>query len=102
MFHILDRFVIHFASSFFIMLIFFFLLKYWATHNHKVYNWVSPEIPRILLTCALFVATIFPIREAWDIYAQNNSITKAYTDILSWWAGAAVSAWGLYRFRSRL
>ena len=96
--HIIVRFCAHFAASAFVLLAFFFALRFWIVRNNKVYNWISPEKQRLLLTCALLVASIFPLREPFDLWAGNNSIIKTYFDIASWDLGAAVSAWLLYRF----
>lgn len=98
MLHILERFAIHFASSCFLTLAFFFALRYWVRHSMKAWRWVSCKKEHLLVLSALCVFSVLPLREPWDVFAQNNTVLKSYFDILSWFLGPAVSVWGLSRF----
>ena len=98
MWHIVDRFVIHFAASLFLLLAFFFAIGYWIRRNAKVALWVSPEENHLLLFCGLLVFALLPLREPFDIYLGQSPV-KAVTDQLSWLLGPAVGVWGLHRFR---
>jgi len=99
MLHIIERFFLHFVSSTFITAAFFWLLSYWSRRNRKVSKWFSPLETHLLVTSALLVAALLPLREPYDVAFGNQVWHKAITDQLSWYLGAAVSAWGLYRFR---
>lgn len=96
--HIIERFFIHFAASTFLCLAFFFALRYWVTHTSKVGNWLSSRKEHLLVVAALCVFALLPVREPWDVYAQNNTVLKSYFDVLSWFLGPAISVWGLYRY----
>lgn len=98
MLHILERFVLHVVASTFLVLVFYFLLRSWISKNAKVARFLPTDKNRLLVTCALLIAAIFPLREPFDLFMGNNGIVKTYFDIASWWSGAAISAWGLYRF----
>ena len=97
MIHILERFFIHFTASAFFVLAFFYALRYWLQRNAKVGVWLSCRNSHLLVTAALLVFALFTLREPWDVYAGNNSFTKSCFDQASWFIGAAVSAWGIYR-----
>jgi putative effector of murein hydrolase len=96
--HILERFFIHFAASTFLTLAFYFALWYWAKRNMKVATWLGYYKQHVLLTAALLVCALLPLREPYDIYMGNQVWYKAIFDQASWFLGAGVSAWGLYRF----
>lgn len=96
--HIMERFIIHFAASAFILSAFRFALLYWIRRNAKVSQWVSPNRRHMLVTCALLVAAILPLREPYDVWLGNQVWYKAIFDQLSWFSGAGAAAWGLWRF----
>lgn len=95
--HILERFLIHFVASTFVTLAVFYLLRYWGMRNCKVGQFISGRKSHLLVTAALIVFALAPLREPFDI-AAGQVWYKAVTDQISWMLGAAVSAWGLYRF----
>jgi putative effector of murein hydrolase len=97
MMHIIERFFIHFGCSTLITMIFYFAITYWIRKNWRLRNWMG--LNYLLVIAALLVAALLPLREPYDIYVGNNSMTKSIFDQLSWFLGAGVSAWGLYRFR---
>ena len=98
MIHIIERFFLHFACSTFLVVALFFALQTWILGNSKVAIFISSRRSHILITAALIVAALLPLREPYDIWAGNNSFVKSIFDQISWFLGAAVSAWGLYRF----
>ena len=97
--HVLEQFVLHFLSATCLTVAVFFGLFYWGRHNKKVSIWVSGNWIHLLVTSALIIAAILPLREPYDIWRGNNTFTKSCFDQVSWFAGVAVAAWGLYRFR---
>lgn len=99
--HIVERFIIHFVGATFALLAFFFALRYWLRRNRKVAAFLSPDINHLLVTSALLVFALFTLREPFDV-ASGQVWYKAIFDQISWFAGAAVSAFGLYRFRKEL
>lgn len=99
--HIFERFIIHFVAATFALLAFFFALRYWTRRNTKSRIFISPDINHLLVTSALLVFALFTLREPFDV-AGGQIWYKAIFDQVSWFAGAAVSAFGLYRFRKEL
>lgn len=99
MLHIIERFFIHFASSTFLTLAVFFALRHWGRKNAKVGNWISGIHRHLLVISALLVFALMPLREPFDVYFGTQVWYKAIFDQLSWALGAAVSAWGLSRFK---
>jgi len=97
MLHILERFGLHFVSSAFVMLILYFVYQY--INRKTKWDWVGATIKQELFVIGLIIAALFPLREPYDLYFGNNGIIKCYTDTLSWWCGAFVAGWGLYRFK---
>jgi len=100
--HILERFGLHFVSSAFVMLAFYFVYD-WLKRKYDIL-WLpggndNVGLKQELIVIGLLVACLFPLREPYDLYFGNNGIVKCYTDTLSWWVGAFVSGWGLYRFK---
>ena len=98
---IIERFIIHFVSATFALLAFFFALRYWLRRNAKVGQWISSRTTHLLVTSALLVFALFTLREPFDV-AGGQVWYKAIFDQFSWFAGAAVSVFGLYRFRKEL
>lgn len=98
MLHIILRFFLHYITSTFITLAFFFGLRFWRRHNAKAALWIAPEKQRLLLLSGLCVFAIFPLREAFDNAFLTQVWYKAITDDLSWLVGPGTSVWGLYRF----
>jgi putative effector of murein hydrolase len=96
--HILERFLIHFASSTCLTLVFFFALRYWVRTNSKVANWISGRKNHLLVVAALAVFALLPLREPFDVYFGTQVWYKAIFDQISWFLGPAVSVFGLYRF----
>lgn len=99
MLHILERFFIHFFVSTFLVGAVFYALRYWGNRNSHVGRWVSGRHGHLLVTSALIVFALATLREPFDVWRGNNTFLKSCFDQLSWFAGAAVSAWGLYRYR---
>ena len=100
MIHILERFMLHFVAATFLTLGVYFGLRLWLRKTRKVASFLSANYAHLLVTSALIVFAIAPLREPLDIYLGNNSIVKSFFDQASWCLGAAVSAFGLYRFKS--
>ncbi|MCX8014124.1 MAG: hypothetical protein N3A02_07525 [Rectinema sp.] len=99
MMHIAERFAIHFASATFLTVCVYFLLLFWLRRNRKVRTWISTEVPHMLVTSALIVFSLATLREPFDVWFGNQVWYKAIFDQISWLAGCAVAAWGLYRYR---
>jgi len=99
MMHILERFVIHLASSTFLTVAVYFALMYWLRKNRQVRNWISPEVNHVLVTSALIVFALATLREPFDVYFGTQVWYKAIFDQISWMLGAGLSVWGLWRFR---
>ncbi len=97
--HAIERFVIHFICSTFLTLGIYFSLYYWIRHNARAGEWISGRDRHLLVTAALVTVSLLGIREPFDMLA-GQTFYKALFDIASWWMGAALSAWGLYRFKS--
>lgn len=95
--HIAERFLIHFASSAFLVAAVYFALRYWIRRNAKVGIWVSSRKTHLLTVAALIVAALSSLREPFDVF-NGGWVLKSYFDFVSWYLGSAVSAWGLYRF----
>jgi membrane-anchored glycerophosphoryl diester phosphodiesterase (GDPDase) len=100
MLHIFVRFVLHFVASTALVLIVFLALRYWGRQNCKVKNWISGIHQHLLVTSALIVFSLATLREPLDIYYGAEVWYKAIFDQVSWFLGAAVSAWGLFRFKN--
>jgi hypothetical protein len=98
--HILERAGLHFICSFALVMASFFALKFWATHNRKVWKWFSTPELVFLMVAALSVWSLSTLREPYDV-ANKQPLVKAFTDFGSWFIGCATAAWGLYRFRGR-
>lgn len=99
MLHVIERFVIHFAAAIFLTLAAFYAMRYWGMRNCKVRIFLSGRKSHLLVTSALVVFAIAPLREPFDVFTGNNTFIKSCFDQLSWMLGAAVAAWGLYRFQ---
>lgn len=95
--HIAERFLIHFFSATALTLCAFFALRYWVGHNQKVGVWISARRSHLLVLSAVLVFALLPLREPFDV-ALGQTWYKAIADQISWFLGAAVSAWGLHRF----
>lgn len=98
--HILERALLHFVASVFLVLAVYFALHYWLRHNARARLWLSSEPRHILAVAALSVFAISALREPVDV-AMGQSVVKAFTDFFSWFSGTAVAAWGLYRFKTQ-
>jgi len=100
--HMLERFALHFVSSAFVLLVFRFVYEWLADRFPAVgrfdVRWVGDTEEQKLFFCAMLVGLLFPLREPYDVWMGNNGILKAYMDTLSWWLGAGVAAWGVYRY----
>jgi hypothetical protein len=95
--HDLDRALIHYAASAFLLLAVYFILGAWALHNKKAAVWIPAGGPPLLLISALLVWAITGIREPYDV-SVGQTVAKAFSDIASWALGLGSAAWGLYRF----
>ena len=100
MLHIMERFFLHFVASTFLTMAVFATLYYWVRNNARAGLWISGRLRHLILTSALLVFALATLREPYDIYMGNNSFVKSCFDQLSWLLGAAVSGWGLYRFKN--
>ncbi len=96
--HIIERFLIHVASSATISLCFFFALRFWLRKSKRVGAWVSSNKQHLLVISALLVFAFLPIREAYDVAFGNQVWYKTPFDQLSWFLGPLVSTVLLYRF----
>lgn len=102
--HIIDRWVIHFfaSTSLVLMLTMLFL---WLQRTKRLPVWTRQfaavfmvaQVPQMLVLAAVLVFAGSTLREAFDVW-MGQSLLKAFTDYSSWLAGVATSAWGLYRF----
>lgn len=95
--HILERGLLHFVSSTFLVVASFFALRFWYRTNAKASAWLGTE-RAMLIIAALGVWALSTLREPYDVWNGGPAI-KSYTDFFSWFAGCAVSAWGVYRLR---
>lgn len=100
MWHILDRFLIHFVASAALVLMVWFALRLWTRTNSKVSRWISPDQTHLLVISALVVFGLATLREPIDVYLGQAPF-KAVTDQFSWFCGCGCSVWGLYRFGAR-
>ena len=99
MVHGIERFIIHFLSSTFLVLLSFFALYYWIKFKPRVGNWISGEWKHLITTCALLVFVVASLREPFDVFFDKHGILKSTTDQISWLLGAAVSLIGLRLFK---
>jgi hypothetical protein len=95
--HILERALLHFVSSTFLVIASFIALRYWYRTNRKAALWLGTERASLVIA-ALGVFAIAALREPYDVWA-GGPVVKSYTDFFSWFTGCAVSAWGVYRLR---
>lgn len=95
---IVERFFLHFVCSFFFYALILVALSFWARKNQKAAQWLGDLKPRMVIS-ALLVGLLFPLRELWDLFANNNTIVKGYFDIASWILGGGSSAFLMYRVR---
>ena len=95
--HILERGLIHFFSSASLVIIVYFLLKYWVRKNAKVGIWISSRKTHLLFNSALIVSYLATFREPIDMSNQGTAI-KSICDMISWLLGSATSVFGLYRY----
>jgi hypothetical protein len=95
--HIAERFVIHFLCSGILVVAVSYALRHWTRNNAKARTWIAPERERLLVISALIVAGIAAWREPFDVSA-GGSVIKSVCDFASWYLGAGVSAWALYRW----
>ena len=96
--HIFERFFIHFAASTFITLAFFFVLRFLSTKYINFGIWVSGHKEHLLVTSALCVFAMMPLREPFDTAFGTQVWYKAIFDQISWFVGPAVAVFGLYRY----
>jgi len=101
MLHIAERFLIHFVSSAFLVLCFYFALEFWIRRNAKVGIWISSSKNHLLVISALLVAALIPLRAPYDLYFGKQTVIKTIFDQASWYIGSAGFAWGLYRFAKK-
>ena len=94
--HILGRFIIHFFSSFSLVVIGFFALKFLAKKVPEAQKFLSPTFEHLVVLAALLVFTFSTLREAYDV-SKGQALTKAFFDYASWLLGTGCSAFGLYR-----
>lgn len=99
MLHIIERFFIHFFCATAIVLIIYYILRFWTWHNKKVHTFLSDRTTHLLVVSALITFGLITQREAYDIILGNQIWYKTIFDQISWLLGASVGAWGLYRFR---
>ena len=99
MIHMLERFVIHFASSGMLVMITYFLLRsLWRRLVWRILEKRQAVVFAVI--CAVPTAFIPPLREAFDV-AAGQPLLKAVTDYISWFAGAGVASWLAYRISNR-
>lgn len=96
--NIIERGVIHFFSSFSIVVMVFFALRYGYLKLPKVRRFFEYQISynHFIVASALLVFAFSTLREAYDV-AHGQHLVKAFTDYTSWFLGTGCSAFGIYR-----
>lgn len=92
--HLVERFLIHFASSAFFILG-SWLLSRWGWRKLGWSVTTASQLLAFTIICAMPTALIPPLREAFDV-AAGQPLLKAVTDYISWFSGAAVASFFLY------
>lgn len=98
MMHIIERFFLHFMVCGNLVLYVFAFLNWRIRKTPLLQKWLTTDKLKQLMIASALVAAIVPLREIADVYAGNNGIVKACTDVASWWLGAGCAWWALYRF----
>lgn len=95
--HLLARFALHFISAGFIVLVSSSVL--WAVWRRLDWHVRSrPQYLAFLILVAIPTAALPSLREAFDV-AAGQTLLKAVLDYVSWFSGAGLSCWLLYRLR---
>ena len=98
MWHVIDRFVIHFFAAPGTLLAAAFTFA--IPCRKKVgWEWLPKTKKQILVTSALIILACTWAREGWDV-AHGQALAKVFTDDLSWLLGLGCGIWGLFRWDS--
>lgn len=96
--HIIDRFIYHYGWA----IVLIGILTYaqlWLGHKYpKLGRWLPSTFERSLITSALIVCVIAPMREWYDVWQKNQPWFKTPFDYASWFLGAGSGVWVFYRF----
>jgi hypothetical protein len=94
-----DRFQIHFFSSFSLVVLLFFLVDY-LRKKPRLAPWLPDDSKEILLLAGMTLFAGSTLREAYDV-SIGQPLVKALTDYASWLIGSGCSIWGVYRLLKR-
>jgi hypothetical protein len=93
--HIIDRFVIHFTAATSLVLMLAIGFRYLSRRSKSA--WFPHSMHQTLVYAAMTVFAMSTLREALDV-ANGQPLAKAFTDYASWLLGTGFAAWGLYRW----
>lgn len=94
--HIAERFIIHFASATFLVLLAFMLLRSARRRYFLAGEWLPESWRSTLVLAALLIFAGSALREAYDV-SVGGALAKSVSDYVSWSLGCGCAAWGLHR-----
>ena len=95
--HVIERFIIHFFSAYGLVTGTFFLIN-WIRKKPSAANWTPQTYMGIFIEAALLVCLVAFIREPFDVH-EGDWWLKSYFDMASWVLGSGTAVWGSYRLR---